>query len=182
MYNQETINTEIVLRCLDELYQASQPSISWEEAAKEKDMYQHHYLSNEEYKYITDKYIDIYRLNSEFDSHCDILIRDMVHGYYTSKEFKPSLKETLGEDTINTIVDFINERKNFYKFDFDLNRFKYQMMNYSPTSNKETVLKYWEEQGKPITIEDRNPDDFYDLYYVGLTPEEIEEERKFENE
>ena len=43
----------------------------------------------------------------------------------------------------------ITDIKNFYRFNMKYQTFTFNVMNFSPTSNKETVEKYWREHGVP---------------------------------
>lgn len=189
MLTQEQFEQERIIRCLDEMYQASQPPITWEEVKTRENGLNEHYLSNEEYRYILNKYNDLYRLEDNFKRDCDILIRDAVEGYsvdkyieatedspgYRSYEKKLPLKDQIGEEMANKFIEFIESRRDFYRFNRLWEQFNFTVMNYSPCSNKETVIKTWKEMGKDITIIDRNMDYNYERYYLGTSEEEIQE-------
>lgn len=199
MLTQEQFEEERITRCLDEMYQASQPPITWEEATKCKNAINEHYLSREEYEYILKKYDDLYRLEDNFIRDCDILIRDAEEGYsiekwiqktenepgYRGYEKLPPLREQVGEEMANKFIEFIKSRRNFYRFNRVWEQFHFTVMNYSPNTNKETVIKTWKEKGEDITIVDRDMDYNYDRYYLGASEEEIQEmieEAKYYNE
>lgn len=193
IYNSKIIINEAVERCLAELYYFAQPSvenikeaIEKEGDSKENPFINKHYLSTEDYKYIVEKYIDIYHLESEFKDHCDVIIRDFKEGYSVNKyiknegepgyrgyESKPSLSEEIGEENSKKVIDIIENRKQFYRYDRQAKSFRFTIMNYSPTSNKQAVLDYWKSQGKEIKIIDRNSDYNYERFYLGISEDEI---------
>lgn len=186
------ILTEAIERCLDEMYRYSQPSITFKELeelskkeAKEKGepqpVYERFYLSSKEYETIINKYLEAYNLNDPFKYHCDLIIDDMKNGCSKDKwiegkdgfpghrgyEKVPPLSEEIGEDNLKKVTDFIKMRRDFYKTDRNASKFRFTVMNYSPCSNKQTVIDYWKSQGKDIEIEDRNEDDMFDVHYYG---------------
>lgn len=194
MLTQQKFEEERIIRCLDEMYQASQPPITWEEVKNNENGINEHYLSQEEYKYILEKYNDLYRLEDNFIRDCDILIRDAEEGYSVDKYIKEedgpgyrgyekmsSLKEQVGEEMANKFIEFIKSRRNFYRFNRVWEQFNFTVMNYSPCSNKETVIDTWKEKGEDITIIDRNMDYNYERYYLGASEEEIQELIEEEN-
>ena len=75
---------------------------------------------------------------------------------------------------LDLVFDTIEDCKEYYKFDNRNQIFDYHIcLGASPTSNKETVKKYWESQGKSIEIEDRNPLLLWDKDYYGSVFEEV---------
>lgn len=188
----KNIVDEAIVKCLDHMYRASQPSITWEELNNIKDdpdIIHHYYLSQEDYKYISNMYAEYYRLKDTFKEHCDILINDIIEGCYKDKYISSNgdspgyrdyekvlpLKETLGEEIVNKVIEFIKERKDFYKFDRDYHSYLFTVMNYSPTSNKQTVIDYWKSKGIDLEIIDRDPVYNYERYNLGCSEEEINE-------
>lgn len=197
MFTKEDFNKDLYFKCLNELYEASQPSITFDQIinkskADGEAIYKQHYLSNEECKYIIDKYVDLYNLDSKFKDHCDLLIRDIVEGCskdkyikpngdkpgYRSYEKVPPLEEIIGKEAANKVIEFIKMRKDFYRFERQRENFEFNMWNFSPCSNKQTVIDYWKSQGIDIKIEDRDPTYNYERYYQGASEEEIAEIKK----
>lgn len=197
------ILNEAIERCLDEMYRYAQPSITFEEikqlgfkevseTRKPQPIYQRFYLSNEEYKIIEEKYIDAYKLCDHFNEHCELIMRDMEKGCSKDKYIKetddtpgyrgyesvPSLDNEIGKDNLNKVLDFIKMRINFYRMDKDEQSFRFNIMNFAPCCNKETVINYWKSQGKDIKIEDRDNNDMWEVHYYGLTWDEWNEEHK----
>lgn len=188
---------EAIERCLDEMYRYSQPSITFNElkdlSKKEAEKYgkpqpilERFYLSPKEYETIIDKYLDAYNLKDPFKYHCDLIINDMEEGCSKDKwiegkdgfpghrgyEKVPSLDNEIGKENLQKVVDFIKMRRDFYRTNNDVNKFRFTVMNYSPCSNKQTVIDYWKSQDKDIKIEDRNEDDMFEVHYYGVTWED----------
>ena len=71
----------------------------------------------------------------------------------------------------------ISECKNFYQFDREESSFRINVsLGASPTSNPETVKKYWKEKtGEDIQIEERNPKLFW-YQDMGYDDEDMEYE------
>lgn len=202
MLTRKQFEDEMYTRCLDELYQASQPSITYSELIElskqnpERKLYLEHYLSSEECKFIIDKYINLYCLEDDFKRDCDIIIDDMQKGCikdkyvsgtdekpgYRNYEKVPPLSEEIGEENLQKVVEFIKMRKDFYRFNRVAENFKFNMFNYSPTSIKESVIDFYKTQGQDITIVDRNMGYNYERYYEGYSEEEIQEMINEENE
>ena len=199
--SRDEIIWEIRQRCMKEMYAKAQPSEDYdkiwayyEQCKKEgKDaerVYDRYYLSQEEFKYIEEKYLELYKLVNEFNDHCDILIRDLKDGYskdkyikeytdkngnwhpgYSSYSHLPSFEkqlfkylkkkvipestaESLSKEIAKMVIKFIEDRKNFYRFNIDENKFRFNVtLADSPTSNPQTVIDYWKSQGKDIEID-----------------------------
>ena len=191
------ILTEAIERCLDEMYRYSQPSITFkeleelskkeaQEKGKPQPVYERFYLPSKEYETIVEKYLEAYNLIDPFKYHCDLIISDMENGCskdkwiegkdgfpgYRGYEKVPPLSAEIGEDNLKKVTDFIKMRRDFYKTDRNASKFRFTVMNYSPCSNKQTVIDYWKSQGKDIEIEDRNEDDMFDIHYYGTTWDE----------
>ena len=77
MLDRKTILDEAFERCMEEMYQKAQPSVSYKELIagvingtivdnRETPLYERYYLSHEEFKYILNKYIKAYRIQEEF--------------------------------------------------------------------------------------------------------------------
>jgi len=87
----EDVLAKAVKDCYREMFAKAQPTADWDcliaeyKAGKidEKNdgpIYDRHYLSHEEYKYIIDKYIDAYRIAPEFKEDIDILKSYLLKG------------------------------------------------------------------------------------------------------
>lgn len=79
-----------VEECLDKMYRASQPSITWnelcEKAKQDKEKgeehfyWEEHYLSQEEYDEIYNEYAEAYRAVNEWKDNCDTVIKYLTDG------------------------------------------------------------------------------------------------------
>jgi len=222
--DRETVLGKALEDCYREMFAKAQPAADWDNLIaeykegkidEEKDgpVYDRHYLSYEEYIYILNKYLDAYRIKSEWKDDVEI-VEDYLknggskdkyieactdengnyHPAYRSYENVPPLKEHIkkiineefGEnwtDILNEKVDKITDKvfeiislcKNFYCFNADEMKFRNTLaMGSSPTSNKETVKKWWKEHyDVDIEIEDRNPLLFWEYDNYGDEMDEI---------
>lgn len=196
----DELYAEAVYRCYKEMYANAQPSVDYDVLlAKAKNgeedpnhpFYSQHYLSHKEYQYILEKYVEAYGLKDEFPNHCDTILRYFDEGIidkyierkgdqpgYRGYEHLKSLKDLIGEEHYNIVVERVKQAKDFYRFNRDECGFHWAMMNCSPSCNAEAVKKYWKEhKGIDIDIVERSEDDFYYRYYCGETenPEESED-------
>ncbi|MCH5167538.1 MAG: hypothetical protein J1F35_06545 [Erysipelotrichales bacterium] len=190
--DRDSIMTEAIWRCLEEMYRISQPSCSFieeDKKAKEKiakgeeindNIINEHYISSYEYETIINKYLDSYRLEAQFKDDCDLIKNYLEKGgmkrIYKSDEFGHSHKDyekldpianIIGEDNAKKVFKYIEEAKDFYRFDVDESQFKFAMMQYAPSCNKEAVKKIWEDKGISIDIRDRDDEESFDLIYYG---------------
>lgn len=190
-----TILREAIYRCKKELYARAQPSADYDdilagykaeyEAGKEVTrVCERYYISEKELLYVLNKYVKAYHLEEVFKDHCDIIITDMKTGCAVEKyipahidengqynfghkdfETAPPLKDIIGEDNANKVIDFVNGRRNFYRFDRTERDFKSLVsLSDSPTSNYANVVEYWKTQGVDLNIDKREltDDQFWD--------------------
>ena len=195
----DEIFAEAVYRCYKEMYANAQPPVDYDELltkAKngEEDpkhpYYSQHYLSQKEYGYIIEKYVESYGLKDKFPDHCDAILRYFDDGsidkYIKGKNGFPGhrgyehlapLKELIGEEHYNIVVERVKQAQGFYRFNRDETGFHWAMMNCSPCCNSETVKKYWKEvEGVDIDIIERSEDDLYYRYYCGESENPEEED------
>lgn len=171
----------------------------------ENPVYDRHYLSREEFEYIRNKYVDAYDFKPHWRDNIEWLERYLLEGgtkdkfipetmeedgsthpgyrsYEKVKPLKEQLKDVIHDDKqLNKVFDIVMNTikgcKDYYRFDQGNEIFNYHVcLGASPTSNKETVKKYWESQGKTIEFEDRNPLLFWDKEYYGSEFEDYFEE------
>lgn len=224
MLDREEVLCKAYEDCIHEMFAKAQPSADWDNIIEEykagkidekKDgpIYDRHYLSAEEYKYILDKYMKAYRIESEWKEdvevveeylskggHKDKYIEDYDDEYghhpgYRSYEEVPPLKEHIEQilapyfDTeiehdlavqhiTDKVMELISTCKNYYSFNVDEQKFRNTVcMRCSPTSNMETVKKWWKDHyDVDIEIEERNPLLFWEQDYYGDEFEEVMEE------
>lgn len=107
-------------------------------------------------------------------------------GYHPGYRGYEKLKDiaTIFEDTLNAnkgksnaeiaetlkelVVQRLNDCKNFYCFDREEGDFKASVaLGASPTSNPETVRKYWKEKGVELEFVEKDPDTLWERDYYG---------------
>lgn len=182
------------VECITEMYAKAQPSIDYQKILeyyqkckdnnqKPERIFDRHYLSQEEYTYIINKYLEAYNLKEQFRSNCDIIIRDMkdgcikdlyvpemldkkgiVHSGSSEYEKVSPLSKIIGGRDAKRVIKFITERRDFYRFDRAEEEFRIMVsMGDSPCSNAQTVIDYWKTQGVNLEIDPRHysQDDFW---------------------
>lgn len=164
-----------------------------------------YYLSQEEFEYIKNKYSTAYGFEPKWREYIEILenylkkggnkdkyipstMEEDGHinpGYRSYEKVKPLRTqihnliqdEELANKVSDLVFNTIEDCKDYYRFDNTSQIFDYHIcLGASPTSNKETVRKYWESQGKTIEFEDRNPLLFWEKDYYGSNFEEVFED------
>ena len=178
---QDVIN-EAYDKCLTEMYAKSQPSANFKElcekyAGTNEHIFERYYLSQEEFNYILNKYVDAYGLHDKRKEFIDLIIENLQgeysvdnyvgphtdeYGYhpgYRSYKTESPLKDYIGEDNANKVFEVLNERKNFYYTSLEETRFKSSIaLGCSPNSNEDSVKEYWEKQGVDLKIDPRHND------------------------
>lgn len=174
--DQRSLMAFVQVQCLREMYLRAQPSVELYDLLSENerlrkqgekmiDFYEHYYLSNEEAKYIIDKYTKAYRWKSEWKEDVDLIIQDFI----TSKrpigedgEAGPLCAE-LSDDVSRKIINFLHEEREYYRFDRYIENFSFGIWNVSPNSCEEKVIKYWKSKGIDLVIDPRhyNADKFW---------------------
>lgn len=175
--------SEAIERCLSEMYDKAQPSVSWEELKQlsregvyndKNSFIDQHYLSQDEYIEIIDKYIYAYNLKNPFQGNCDLVIEYLTkggmkdkyipqhtdekghwHPRYRSYEETPKLADVIGEENAQKCIELITECKNFYNKNSMEVSFRMSVMNYSPSSNIETVREFWKEKDESVIIREK---------------------------
>ena len=176
--NETSIMEEAINRCMSEMYEKAQPSASWNEylekakngeITKDDLIYERHFLPHKEFEYILNKYKKAYRFENKWRSNCDLILEDLEKGglrdiYVTDKdgmghrdaEHTKPLEELIGKEHAEIVFDLIKAFKNFYRFDRDEETFGFHIaLGASPTSNPDTVKKYWKSQGIDIQIDEK---------------------------
>ena len=166
--------------CYCEMYAKSTPSGDWAQMvqdaqdgkiAKDEKVYERHYLSEEDYKEIVDKYLDAYRVKSEWRDDVGVVEDFLANGgseevyddETNQKEYVkiPTLKEDLSKIVDEGLVDEvydcvmrkIDKCKNHYRFNSEESAFRFEVaLGPSPTSNKQTVIDYWKEKGIDVEL------------------------------
>ena len=230
MLDREEVLCKAYEDCIREMFAKAQPSADWDNIIEEykagkidekKDgpIYDRHYLSAEEFKYILDKYMKAYRIESEWKENVEVVEEYLnkgghkdkyidswedEHGHhpgYRSYEDVPPLKEHIekiiydeydgngeiaervAQDITNKVMELIATCKNYYSFNMDEQKFRNTLaMCATPTSNAETVKKWWKEHyDVDIEIEEHNPLLLWEYDYYGDNIDEIMTEDYGEN-
>lgn len=193
-------------RCLKEMYVRAQPSVNLDTLLKEhfdrvskglgaEAFYDRYYLSSQEYTYILNKYVKEWNLKDPWYDYFDLIIHDIenahpkykwipehtdelgTHPGYRSYEEAPPLKDTIGEDATEKVIEFLKDRQNFYYHNQKENSFRVNIsLGISPNSNAESVKKYWNERGIYFTIDLReHSDDYFWCEEEGYSKKELKE-------
>lgn len=187
----DDIIKEASYRCMKEMYARAQPPADYDvilsgykteqELGKEPTAVgNRHYLSYKEFMYVLEKYIRAYNLEEKFKGHCDIIIEDMQKGCskdacipdtkdeygncvpgYRGYEAVPPIRESIGEDAANKVREFIEQRKSFYRFDNNEDKFRISIsLSDSPTTSSKDVIDYWKSQGVELHIDARDYEEY----------------------
>ena len=194
LLNSKDYMVRCVNECLDKMYTLSEPPITLaqlketfkdipKEEQEKEPAYEQHYLPAEVYKAILEHYSDVFGFKPTWDDDVVILSNDLFNGGkkdvyrkdkngISQKEYEdtPKLRDVIGEENAEKVKKMITDIKNFYRFNMKYQTFTFNVMSFSPTSDKETVEKYWREHGSPdFTIdedkwfkEDDEEDDYGD--------------------
>lgn len=189
--------TEAIKGCLRQMYKKAQPPADFDNLppdSKEYPIYQRHYLSKKAYKVIEQYFIDTYQLSNDFPSYCDLLENYLVEGgpvevYVKEKgkpgfrdyEQSPKISDVISSEDVEKVLKLIHNCKEFYNSNYRENQFRFNVANYSPTSNKQTVIDYWKSQDIDIEIVDYDDDYMYERYILDWSEEDIDEDKDFCN-
>ncbi len=205
MLNRETVIKQAFHDCMEEMYAKAQPSADYDTlielvkkgviSESETPIYQRYYLSQKEFEYIRNKYIEAYGLKSHWKSDIELLEEYLKkggtkdtwikqedgpghRGYETVVPLEEQIRNLTNNSKEITDIVFANitDCKNFYRFDREESDFSYSVtLGASPTSNPQSVIDYWKSQGIDIVIEERNPLLFWEMDYYGEDFEEVME-------
>lgn len=188
------IISNAILDFTKDCYKHAQPSVTWDEflqqnreyiesGEKGPRPYEFYYLPEKVFKELQEMYIDAYRIAPEFEDDCDTILQylekpvrhkwiekgtDLLsnHSGYRGFEYYTPLKEEIGEEAYNKVVEYIKEASEFYNKNHYYNGFLMQTsLGPTPSSNKENVIKNWKEfRDTDITINESiyNGDDYDD--------------------
>lgn len=183
--NRSDVLEQAVHACYKEMYAKAQPPIDWDEIlrlAKEGKedknfpFYRQHYLNHEEYTDIVENYIYSYHIRRNTKDHIE-LVKDYFinggtkdkyiestvdedgfkHSGYRSYEKTPKLEDVIGKEATDKVLELLNDCMNFYGNEYEECRFRFAVMDYSPTSNKQEVIDYWKSKGIDLDIKEYNP-------------------------
>ena len=122
MLNRQEVLDKAIHDCYREMYAKAQPSADWDQIVQEfkdgkrdKDerVYEQHYLSQEEYTYIVEKYLNAYNILSHWKEDVEVVEEYLREGGSKDKYIPNNLQ--LVVDTIDkynndeTTDDFVNK-------------------------------------------------------------------------
>ena len=152
---------------------------------EEKDkaqFYKSHYLPWKVYDAIKDDFVEAYQLKSQLPDIIEILKgyfkEPIVDKWIEGKnENEPGHRgyehpEPMDEENYKVAEKYMDMANDFFNWNRDLNAFSFNVANYSPCSNRETVEKWWHEHGDP---DFKLPED---SYWVDGWDDEIEDEEE----
>ena len=166
----EDVISDAVNKCLDKMFRASYPSITLEQYKKkhkglseeergEMRFFEAHYLPHNIYKAIEEDFINAYEFKSPLPDVIDILkgyFKAPVVDVWVEDKDIPGLgrrsyehPEPMSEEGYKEAEKFLDMANEFYNWNRDLNMFCFNVSNYSPCSNRETVEHWWHEHGDP---------------------------------
>ena len=166
----DDVLSDAIDKCLDLMFRASYPSITLEEykeqhkkLSKEErhkaQLYHAHYLPWKAYEAIKEDFVEAYELKSQLPEIIDILKgyfkEPVVDKWVSGKDdLDPGHRgyehpEPMDDETYKTVEKFMDMANGFYNWNRDINTFYFNISNYSPCSNRETVEKWWHEHGDP---------------------------------
>ena len=177
MIDRREIISKALHECKVELYKWAQPSIDFNAVCNlvqdkafsnidtdKNPLYQRHYISTENARYIVKAYEEAYHIGSNFQDHLDLIINYITSKDSVKKTYIDGHKEYVSITPISKddkAVSLLEECGNFYNKDSELSTFEYNIyLGCSPNTNKEEVEKYWQEHGYPnFKIKDFKIDD-----------------------
>ena len=189
-----------VEECLDKMYRASQPSITWAEILEkvkqdkennvERYYWREHYLSKEEQDDIYYEFSKAYRAVNEWIGDCDTVIKYLEEGGtkdkwverdgdspgYRGYEDVPSISrqiysilnvyemyhEDMHNELTKAVLETIKTCRDFYRFDRDAEKFMFNIMNYAPNTNIESVREFYKDTD--VVIKERVYNEETDQY------------------
>ena len=184
MLDRTKILKQAIHDCMAEMYAKAQPMADYDnlieeykagKIGKDEKIYERHYLSQEEFNYILEKYKKAYRLVNEWNSDLDVVLNYLIEGgtkdkyieevkdengkivepghrgYEKVEPIKTQILNIVKDEEVaskltDIVIGTINDCKKFYCFDREDSDFSVAIaLGASPTSNPETVKQWWKE-------------------------------------
>lgn len=197
--DRDDVLAEAVDNCLDVMYRASYPPITLEELKeeakkmdpKERDkarLFERHYLPSKIHSAILEDYADAYEVKSSLPSTIECL-KDYFKHPVVDKwiegggEHVPGHRgfdhpEPMPDEHYAVAEKFLDMANNFFSWNADATKLYFNVCNVSPCSNRETVEKWYRENGQPdfkIPEDDYWVDGWDDMDDDGWLDEEEED-------
>ena len=169
-FSRDNVLLDAVKKCLDVMYKASYPPISYEDLCEESrkineglekpkfGVYDLHYLPNRIYEEILKDFIEAYEMKSNLPDIVEILknyFKDpVVDKYIKPKDGSPGYKgydhlEPMPQEHYEVAAKFLDMANSFFKWNKDEDAFYFTVCNVSPSGNREVVEKWYHEHGNP---------------------------------
>lgn len=197
-FSRDDVLAEAVNNCLDAMYRASYPSITLDELQaeakkidpKDRDeakLFNRHYLPHNIHTAILEDFAEAYDLKSHLPVIVDIL-KDYFKNPIVDKWIEGVNKHDPGhrgydhpdpmpEEHREVAEKYLDMANEFFNWNRDLNSLYFNVCNVSPCSNRETVEKWYHENGDP---DFKIPEDSY--WVDGWSDEAEDYEEGDENE
>lgn len=192
MLDREEILCKALDDCYREMFAKAQPMADWDNLAEEyksgkigKDemIYNRHYLSPEEFTYIKNKYMEAYRIASEWKDNIDYLKEYLEKGGYKDKyvdsytdkngifhsgyrgveknaPMYDQIKEILSDvsddkvrEVTDKVMELINNCQNFYKFNADEMKWRNSLFLGASPTCNKETVKKWWKDNYNVDIE-----------------------------
>ena len=194
--SRDDVLSQAIDSCLDLMYRSSYPSITLEEymaehakfeTREEKEnarLYESHYLPWKVFSTIAEDFVEAYDLKSPLPDIIEVLKgyfkEPIVDKLIECKEGEPGHRgyehpEPMDDETYQKVEKFLDMANEFYNWNRDYNAFTFNVSDYSPCSNRETVERWWHEHGDP---DFKLPEDSYWADGWDDEPEEEDEENE----
>lgn len=106
MLNRDNVINQAFHDCLKEMFAKAQPSVDYDQLISDfkegkitegpkNHIYDRYYLSQEEFSYILDKYVDAYKIASDWPNHFELL-ENYLHEGGSKDVYKPDWTDTEG--------------------------------------------------------------------------------------
>lgn len=193
--SRDDLISEAVNRCLDIMYRASYPSITLKEYQEQHDkmtkeerhsaqLYNAHYLPWKTYEAIKEDIAGAYDFKSPLPDIIEVLKgyfkEPIVDKWIEGKdENDPGHRgyahpEPMSEEAYKEAEKFLDMANEFYNWNRELTAFYFNVSNFSPCSNRETVEKWWHEHGDPDFK--LPPDEYWTDTWEEIDRQEAEED------
>ena len=169
-FSRDDVLAEAINNCLDAMYRASYPSTTLDEIRaearkidpKDRDdakLFNRHYLPQKIHATILEDFAEAYDLKSPLPNIVDILKDYFQHPIVDKwvegvNKHDPGHRgyenpEPMPKEHYEVAEKYLDMANNFFSWNRDLNAFYFNVCNTSPCSNRETVEKWYHENGQP---------------------------------
>lgn len=169
-FSREDVLLEAVDNCLDTMYRASYPPITLKELKEEAKkidirdrddakLFERHYLPEKVHTAILEDFADAYQVKSSLPNIIEILKDYFKHPIVDKwiegkNEHEPGHRgyenpEPMPEEHRVVAEKYMDMANNFFSWNRDATTLYFNVCNVSPCSNRETVEKWYHENGQP---------------------------------